>query len=573
MLDKRLMNEIKNNKAYFVMMCFFGLLNLLFSFSMAFLLADIVNSVFWEGASFEQSYMEFAGVAGLILVKSVITYYFHKYFKIFASKQKNKILLNAIADLLKRGPINTREEAAGGIVTSWIESADQIEPFYSEYLPQFFVLAISAPLLLAIVFFCDWITALIMLFTGPLLPFFMMLIGMHSKEANKARLEVLSRLGDSMLDFLNGIRTLKMYGGLEGYRKIITDNSEKFRKTTMEVLRISFLSAFVLELAATISTAMIAVSLGIRLLYDRMEFFPAFFILLLTPDYYMAIRKFGAKFHTAMGAKTAADNLFTNRDSLKVSPKAVSESAVAIGKPVNVTVNHISYKYTNSGIKALKDVSLTFEPGKVSAIVGKSGSGKSTLAYLLMKFIEGEGYIYFNQEDISGYSPEAIRSLIAYIPQKPHVFQDTLRNNLLHSRENASEADLWEALKKATLGRFVQGLPQGMDTVLTEIGSNISVGEAQRLAFARAYLKNCPIIILDESTSALDEENEALLRETFEGLAKNRTIIVIAHRLETVKKADIIYVLEHGELMETGNHTSLYNADGIYRQLVEIWEG
>jgi len=161
--------------------------------------------------------------------------------------------------------------------------------------------------------------------------------------------------------------------------------------------------------------------------------------------------------------------------------------------------------------------------------------------------------------------------MIAYIPQKPYVFHDTVRNNLLHAKQGATEEEIWEALDKAALTKFVQGLSQGLDTVLTEIGSNISVGEAQRLAFARAYLKDCPFIILDESTSALDEENEMLLRETFEGLSKKKTVLIIAHRLETVKNANVIYVLEQGAVKETGNHNTLYANKGIYRELVDTW--
>ena len=571
MLDKRLFNEIKDNRAYLVTMCLYGFCILLFSFFTALLLTDVVNSTFIQKEALDKKYWDFIELAILVLVKSVVTFYFRRFFKVVANTQKNKILLNAIADLLKRGPIITREEAAGGIITSWTEAADQIEPFYSEYLPQLFVLMISVPFLLAIAFYYDAISALIMLITGPLLPFFLSLIGMQSGEANKKRLEGLAKLGDSMLDFLNGIRTLKIYNGVEGYRRRIEENSEKFRSMTMQVLKISFLSAFVLEFAATISTAIIAVSLGLRLMYHHIDFFSAFFILLLTPDYYVAIRKFGAKFHTAMGAKAAADNLYRYRGGVEAFSHEEFVFSPWYREQITITLKHVSYQYKDSMVKALNDVSMKIEQGKITAIVGKSGSGKSTLAYLLMRFIEAEGELYFNHIKITRQKPEDIRSMIAYIPQKPYVFHDTVRNNLLHAKQEATEEEIWEALDKAALTKFVQGLSQGLDTMLTEIGSNISVGEAQRLAFARAYLKDSPFIILDESTSALDEENETLLRETFEGLSKKKTVLIIAHRLETVKNANVIYVLEQGAVKETGNHNTLYANKGIYRELVDTW--
>ena len=599
MLDKRLMLEIKGNKTYYAVMLMNGLLSLLFSYLTAFFIANIINDIFIRRTSFYKQYLLFAGFLALLLIKTIVTFFFHRYFRRFAHGKKNEILLKSVEDLLRRGPVTSRGDASGGIITSWCDASDQIEPFYSQYLPQFFVLAVTVPLFLCISLYYDGVSALIMLVTGPLLPFFMSLIGRQSKEANQKRLAGLSRLGDSMLDLLNGIRTLKLYHGIQSYRQLIVRQSEEFRRLTMEVLRIAFLSSFVLELAATISTAMIAVSLGIRLLQGTILFYPAFFILLLTPDYYMGIRKFGARFHTAMGAKAAADSLYQYRDHqeeteariLYQHPDHQVETKAGIkdqypvnqvcqgseeeklllipNQPVTITVEHLFFHYPNSNNQVLKDLSLRVESGRVTAIIGKSGAGKSTLSYALMKFINYEGSVYFNHIDVSRVKPESLRSMIAYLPQKPYLFHDTLRNNLLMARQNATEEELIEALEKAALTDFVRSLPQGMDTKIFETGANISVGEAQRLAFARAYLKNCPVILMDESTSALDAENERLIREGFQALARNKTVIVIAHRLETVKHADIIYVLEDGSMKEAGTHEELLSVPGRYRQLVE----
>jgi len=400
------------------------------------------------------------------------------------------------------------------------------------------------------------------------------LVGMQSKEANQKRLKRLLELGDSMLDFLNGIRTLKIFHGVESYRTIIEKNSDEFRKETMQVLKIAFLSAFVLEFAATISTALIAVSLGLRLLYRNMDFYPAFFILLITPDYYMAIRKFGAKFHTAMGAKAGADKLCTQEDG-KDREKADFEKKpqIPLGNTayIDIHLKNISYQYAQGKNQALKDITMTIENRKITALVGKSGSGKSTLSYLLMQYIKGEGEIDFNLHKLNKYDTPSIQKLIAYIPQRPYIFQDTLKNNLSIAKKDATREELMEVLKKSALTEFVKKLPQGMDTMLTEIGESISIGEAQRIAFARAYLKNAPIIVMDEITSALDEENEKLVKETFETLCKEKTVFVIAHRLETVKNAHKIYVMEEGSIKESGTHESLLLENGIYKELVETW--
>ncbi len=577
MLDQRLIKEVKQNKIYLIIMVVNGFASFVFSFATALLIMDIVDALFLKKMTIHEKTSDFIALVLVLLCKSIVTYFIQRYFKINANILKNKILLKAVNGLLKQGPIATGGESSGGVVTSWSEAADHIEPFYAEYLPQFFALLVTVPLLLVIAFCYDWISACIMLVTGPLLPFFLALIGIQSREANKERLSSLSKLGDSMLDFLNGIRTLKLFNGEREYREIIVKNSEKFRVQTMQVLKIAFLSAFVLEFAATISTAMIAVSLGIRLLYGKIEFDTAFLILLITPDYYMAIRKFGAKFHTAMGAKAAADTLYSKDVKEKENQDKVNQENIPIccngNTTIEVWIKDLSYQYKESDRKALDHLSLRIAPGNITALVGKSGAGKSTLAFALMRFIHTEGAIFFNQIDISRYKEKSIRSLISYIPQKPHIFQDTLRKNLQHSKPDATDEECLDALEKAALLPFARNLPEGLDTILTEVGTSISAGEAQRLAFARAYLKDSPIVIMDETTSALDAENEKLLSLTFRELYKSKTVLIIAHRLETVKHADTIYVLEHGRVTESGNHDSLIATRGPYWDLVNTWGG
>jgi ABC-type multidrug transport system fused ATPase/permease subunit len=285
----------------------------------------------------------------------------------------------------------------------------------------------------------------------------------------------------------------------------------------------------------------------------------------------MAIRKFGAKFHTAQGARAAADKLYYYNVKEKEENRVCDTLPLGGEDKIQVSFEQVSYQYEGSNKRALNDISASFEYGKLNAIVGVSGSGKSTLSYVLMRYLDAEGRISFNQYDISKYSAKNVRSLVAYIPQKPYIFQDTVRNNLLLSNSEAKEVDMNQAIEMAGLSKFIQELPNGLDTMLTEIGTNISVGEAQRIAFARAYLSGCPIIIMDETTSALDADNEAHLRETFETLFQEKTVVIIAHRLETVRNADTIFVMEEGSLVERGNHQELLSSNGIYKKLVETW--
>lgn len=571
MLDKRLMKEIKQNKPYKRVMILYGFFHFIFAVLLAFCLADVIHAVFMQGESFQKQGIKLFVFFLLICIRMQFHYLFQSYFKKVAVNLKNKILLQAVHELVEIGPIQARENGSGGLVSSWLEAGEDIEPFYGEYLPQFFSLVITVPLILVVSFFVDPISGAIMLVTGPLLPFFLSLIGMRSKEENKKRLAKLEALGDGMLDFLNGVRTLKLFHGIESYRNIIEKSSDEFRIQTMQVLKIAFLSAFVLEFAATISTALIAVSLGLRLIYAKMDFFPAFFILLITPDYYMAIRKFGAKFHTAMGAKAGADKLydFIQKEQTEQKPKLPMEKS----DKIKICLKNVTYSYDEGAKFALDQISLSIEPGKLTALVGKSGSGKSTLSYLLMQYIKAKGLIEFGTYDVNKFDKKSIQNLISYIPQKPYIFQDTLYNNIAMAKKDTCESEVLKAIEKAALYEFVEKLPLGLETMLTEIGENISIGEAQRIAFARAYLKDAPILIMDEITSALDQENEEFIKHTFESLKKEKTVLVIAHRLATVEHADVIYVMEDGKVVESGDHVQLKKKEnGIYKELIQTWE-
>ncbi len=573
MFEKRLFREVSGETAYLLRMALNGLVSFLISFSVAFTMSEAVSNLFIRKQTFAKQVPWFAALGCALLLRAVSTAFFSRSFRLVAERKKNDLLLRATGGIMARGPAAGGGETSGALAMSVFESADKIELYYSEYLPQFFVLAVSLPLLLAAVFCRDAVTGLIMLVTGPLLPFFLSLVGAQSKKANGKRLESLKRLSGSMLDFLSGAKTLKIFGAAKSYREKVAQNSENFRKMTMEVLRISFLSAFVLELAATLSIAMIAVSLGLRLMAGRMAFSGAFFALLISPDYYYAIRKFGAKFHTAMAASAAVKVLFPYIDTRPAGPAGEREQPEPAGGGLEVDVSELRYTYPGAAREALSGLSLRLRVGQVTAVVGKSGSGKTTLSYLLMRFIDpDEGRILVNGEDIRAVSPDSLRRSIAYIPQKPYVFHDTLRGNLLLAKPAAEDAELLAALEKAALLPFFKNLPQGLDTVLSENGGNISSGEAQRLSFARAYLKDCPLLLMDEATSALDSHNQELIRQAFSELARGRTVLVIAHRLETVRNAGTIYVLENGRVAEAGTHRELTAAGGIYSALVSAWE-
>lgn len=570
MTDKRLFTELKKNKQFLLHLIANGLLSFVFSLTFAFLITSVIHDVFLDGQSMKGIVPRLIVLITAVAARAAVSYYYGLYFRKMATRIKNRLLSQYIDTLLDNGPVLTESKTTGGSSSLVVEAAEHIEPYYYDFMPAFFNLMISLPLILLTALYFDFVSCLIMLVTGPVLPFFLYLIGMESEKASHARLKDLTRLGGGLLDILTGLKTLKLYGQGQNARQKVGDMSEGFRKVTMQVLKISFLSAFVLELAATISTAIIAVTLGTRLLYDQIAFFNCFFILLLTPDYFMAIRRFGAKFHVAQNAKSAAALLMSETevsicDTLHIESPFPSEIK-------EVRFDQLTYSYGRS-IPALQNLTLRLRPGEMTAVVGKSGSGKSTVANILLKLIDPDsGCVNINGTDLKHIDTSDLRKNVSYVPQRPFIFKDTLRNNITLPKPNATPEELDAAIRDALLTALVDSLPEGLETRITDMGLNLSTGERQRIAIARAILKGAPVVIVDEAVSAQDKDNELLLTKAFERLSREKTVLVIAHRLETVKSADRIYMLDLGTVVEEGLHEALMALNGQYSELVRTWE-
>ncbi|HEX7621398.1 MAG TPA: thiol reductant ABC exporter subunit CydC, partial [Anaerolineales bacterium] len=334
------------------------------------------------------------------------------------------------------------------------------------------------------------------------------------------------------------------------------------------------LSALVLELVSTVSTALVAVEVGLRLLYGQLAFQQAFFLLLLAPEFYIPLRMLGLRFHAGMSGVTAARRIFEILDAPEAGDhrsmtRDQGPKPLFFAPPSLIAVEHLFYTYPGEKSPALQDITLEIHAGQHIALVGMSGAGKSTLAALLLRFIHPDsGQIVINHESMGEISLESWRSLVAWVPQNPYLFHDTIAANLRLAQPDASDRQLGEALSAAHLDEFVRSLQQGVGTVIGEEGARLSSGQAQRLALARAFLKNAPILILDEPTSSLDPEQELLVEFALHDLMHGRTVITIAHRLNTVFNADRIFILDQGRLVEAGTHPELLAQHGFYSRLV-----
>ncbi len=413
----------------------------------------------------------------------------------------------------------------------------------------------------------DVLSAVVLLITAPLIPFFMILIGLYATQRSRAQWRALSRMSAHFLDALQGLPTLKLFGRSRAEIERIRAISDRFRDTTMSVLRVAFLSALVLELVSTISVAIVAVEIGLRLLYARITFADAFFVLVVAPEFYLPLRLLGTRFHAGMSGFAAAERIFAVLETpLPPAPADTLETLPA--QVTSLRFEDVAYAYDAGERPALNGVSFAIQPGEKVALVGPSGAGKSTIVQLLLRFVDPTG----GQITVDGVPlaliPAALwRAQIAWVPQRPHLFQATIADNIRLGRPDAPLEDVVRAAEQAHADAFIRALPQGYATPIGERGARLSGGQAQRIALARAFLKDAPLLLLDEPTANLDVETESLLQDAMARLMRDRTTLIVAHRLPTVANADRIIVLDGGVVAEQGTHRDLLAQSGIYARL------
>ncbi|PKN88714.1 MAG: thiol reductant ABC exporter subunit CydD, partial [Chloroflexi bacterium HGW-Chloroflexi-7] len=424
------------------------------------------------------------------------------------------------------------------------QGLDALDAYFSQYLPQILLSALLPVTILLVVFPMDLLTGIVFVITAPLIPLFMILIGKLSQNHTQRQWIGLSRLGAYFLDTLQGLSTLMQLGQSKARGDRIRQVSERYREVTMNVFKITFLSAFVLEMIATISTALVAVEIGLRLLYGNMEFQQAFFILLIAPEFYLPLRNLSVRYHAGMNGLSAASRIFHLLDTPEVGTTIsfIEKETITLEDKFTIDFQKVSYHYPENPETAIDFIDLQLESGRHYALVGESGAGKSTLALLMLRFITPEtGRILLNGEDIQTWNLDQWRSMIAWVPQKANLFNTSLLENVRLDDPRFSEEAVHLSLEQAGLSDFVKNLPDGLETPLLESGIRLSGGEAQRVVLARAFLKNAPIVVMDEPTAHLDIDLERAFIEASERLQKGRTTLTIAHRLATVRGADQIF--------------------------------
>ncbi|RKN28427.1 thiol reductant ABC exporter subunit CydD [Micromonospora musae] len=464
-----------------------------------------------------------------------------------AATVKAALRADLLAAVGHNGPGWVAGQRAGQLATLAGRGLDALDAYFTGYLPQL-VLSVTVPLaVLARIGLADWSSALIIAVTLPLIPIFGALLGWQAQAATERQWRRLTLLGGHFLDMVAGLPTLRAFGRARAQVDVVRRMADGHRVATMRTLRIAFLSALVLELVATLSVALVAVPVGIRLLGGGLALQTALLVLLLTPEAYLPLRAAGSRFHASQEGLAALNDAFAV-EAGGPAPRPAAGRLVPDGRgEIRFESVTVAYERTT----ALRDVTLTVRPGERIAVVGPSGAGKSTLLGLLLGFVTPtSGRITVDGVDLAEADLDAWRRQLAWVPQRAHLFAASLADNIRLGAPDTPDAALAGAVRDAALDEVVAGLPEGLDTLLGERGHGLSSGQRQRVALARAFLRDAPVVLLDEPTARLDSASEAVVLSATHRLVAGRTALLVAHRPALLSDADRILRIEDGRVTE-----------------------
>jgi ATP-binding cassette subfamily C protein CydD len=536
----------------------------------AWLLARTVDAVVFDEAVLQQVMPWLWGLLALFLVRAGLAWASEQ--AAFQAAVQVKLALRELLYLKvqKLGPAWLSGERSGDIVNTLSDGVEALEAYYARYLPAMSLMALVPLAILVFVFSHDWLAGVVMVVTAPLIPLFMILIGKGAEQRNQRQWRQLAWMSAHFLDVIQGLTTLRLFNASRREAQVIAAISEDYRRGTMSVLRIAFLSSFVLEFFSTVSIAIVAVLIGFRLYGGEMDFIHGLFVLLLAPEFYLPLRNMGTQYHARMEAIGAAERIVEILDA-PVTEASGKLTTVAGLRQARIRFEAVSFRYPD-GREAVQDIDLVIHPGETLALVGASGAGKTTLINLLMGFLQPQGgRILVGDTPLQEIDPEAWRRHLVWLPQKPQLFPGPVTDNIRLGMPLASGEVVHQAAALAQAGDFIEALPQGWDTLVGEGGQGLSGGQVQRIALARAFLRDAPLVILDEPTANLDLDSESRVHAAMRTLAVGRTLILIAHRLRTVREADRIVVLEKGRIVQTGTHAELLQNSPHYRRMVTAY--
>ncbi|MGQ4434243.1 thiol reductant ABC exporter subunit CydD [Streptomyces sp. SAS_260] len=539
-IDPRLLRYARATRLFLMAVVGLGAVGAALVIAQAMLIAEVVVGAFQHRMSVGELGTPLLLLVAVAVGRGLVSWLTELAAHRASAAVKSELRRRLLERSVELGPGWLSGQRTGSLVALATRGVDALDDYFSRYLPQLGLAIVVPVAVLARIVTEDWVSAAIIVGTLPLIPLFMVMIGWATQSRMDRQWQLLSRLSGHFLDVVAGLPTLKVFGRAKAQAESIRRITGEYRQATMRTLRIAFVSSFALELLATLSVALVAVTIGMRLVHGDMDLYVGLVVLVLAPEAYLPLRQVGAQYHAAAEGLAAAEEIFAVLETPLPSQGTAGVPSDALA------FDGVTVRYPGRSVDAVADVSFTVDPGETVALVGPSGSGKSTLLNALLGFVRPtEGRVRVGGVDLADVDLEQWRSRIAWVPQRPQLYAGTIAENVRLARPDADDTAVRRALADAGALDFVDALPEGIGNVLGEDGAGLSAGQRQRLALARAFLADRPVLLLDEPTAALDGATEAEVVEAVRRLAVGRTVLLVVHRPALLAVADrVVRVME-----------------------------
>ncbi|MEJ8658384.1 thiol reductant ABC exporter subunit CydD [Streptomyces sp. MS1.AVA.4] len=549
-VDPRLLRYARATRLFMAAVVALGLAGAALVVAQAMLIAEVVVGAFQQGLDVSELWDPLVLLAAVAAGRGLVAWLTELAAHRASAAVKSELRMRLLERAAALGPGFLSGQRSGSLAALATRGVDALDDYFSRYLPQLGLAVVVPVAVLARIVTEDWVSAAVIVVTLPLIPIFMVLIGWATEAGMNRQWKLLSRLSGHFLDVVAGLPTLKVFGRAKAQAESIRTITSEYRRATLKTLRIAFLSSFALELLSTLSVALVAVGIGMRLVHGDLDLYTGLVVLILAPEAYLPLRQVGAQYHAAAEGLSAAEEIFA---VLETPVPAAGTGPVPGARGVRLELDSVTVRHEGRSAPSLDAASLVVEDGEIVALVGPSGVGKSTLLDVVLGFVQpDEGTVRVGGAgeapvDLASVDRGAWHGKIAWVPQRPYLFAGTVAENVRLARPGADDAAVMAALRDAGAYDFVAGLPQGVETVLGEDGAGLSAGQRQRLALARAFLADRPLLLLDEPTAALDGETEAGVVDAVRRLARGRTVLLVVHRPALLSLADRVVELRPAE--------------------------
>ena len=568
MFKKRLLELCNSSKKWIAMTVLMNWISIICNILVILFIGNTIDKLI--NSNLEINYLRDGIYIGSLLVIRFLATYYSTRFSLNSSSEVKKVLREKIYEkLLDIGVNYNKFISTSSVVQIGVDGVEALEIYFGRFLPQLFYSALAPLTLFVVVSFISFKVALVLLICVPLIPLTIMAVMKIAKKLLSKYWGVYTNLGDSFLENLQGLTTLKIFDLDEEKNKEMNEDAENFRKITMRVLLMQLNSITIMDLVAYGGSAV-----GILIAISQFRsgiITPGglLIIILLSAEFFLPMRLLGSLFHVAMNGISASDRIFDLLDIEVEEKPSLSDEQMKSLENIDIKLENVSYSYDKKRT-ILENINIDIKEKQTVAFVGESGSGKSTITSLLLKIDEvDKGAITFNGINLNDIPFDVLNKKVGFINHNAYIFNTTIRENIKMGKKDATDEEIYAVLKEANLDSFVKNLPNKLDTKVGEGGNLLSGGQKQRLCLARTIIKNPDIYIFDEATSNIDVESEEKIWESIEKLSKDKTVIIISHRLLNVKNADTIYMLENGVIAESGNHNELMLKGGVYKNLVD----